>query len=159
MIKKIFIALLVLGILASIGWYATKPPSEEEIVKWGLTPSNQPQPTTTESTQSALLSIQEIKEGTGAAVKIGDSVVMHYKGSLQDGTVFDSSYDRGQPFETQIGVGEVIKGWDQGVPGMKVGGQRLLVIPPNLGYGESGSPPKIPPNATLFFEVELIEIK
>jgi len=95
---------------------------------------------------------------TGAAVKSGDSISINYTGTLQDGTKFDSSYDRGTPFETQIGVGSVIKGWDLGVVGMKIGGKRRLTIPPELGYGAQGQG-QIPPNSTLIFEVELMEIK
>lgn len=102
--------------------------------------------------------IEEIQTGNGSEVKTGDTVVMHYKGTLEDGTTFDSSYDRGEPFETPIGVGAVIKGWDMGVPGMKVGGKRKLTIPASLAYGDQGVG-SIPPNATLIFEVELLEIK
>lgn len=105
------------------------------------------------------LKITDTKLGEGEAVKTGDTVVMHYKGILDDGTEFDSSYKRNSPFTTTIGIGTVIKGWDQGIPGMKVGGKRKLVIPPDLGYGENGAPPNIPPNATLTFDVELLEIK
>ncbi len=104
------------------------------------------------------LVVEDIQVGTGSAtVEPGDDIVIHYKGTLTDGTVFDSSYDRGEPFQTQIGVGQVIEGWDEGVVGMKVGGKRKLTIPPNKGYGEQavGS---IPPNSTLIFEVELLEI-
>lgn len=107
---------------------------------------------------SAGLQIEDIKVGSGPAVKSGDTVVINYTGTLLDGTKFDSSYDRGQPFTTQIGVGQVIKGWDEGVVGMKVGGKRKLTIPPDLAYGDQavGS---IPPNSTLVFEVELMGIK
>ena len=108
--------------------------------------------------QQGELKTEDIKVGEGTEVKKGDTVVMHYKGTLTDGTQFDSSYDRGEPYETVIGVGQVIAGWDKGVPGMKIGGKPRLTIPPEMGYGESGSGP-IPPNATLIFEVELIEIK
>lgn len=105
------------------------------------------------------LKIEDIKVGEGAQVKNGDTVVIDYLGTLLDGKKFDSSYDRGQPFETQIGVGQVIKGWDLGVIGMKAGGKRKLTIPPELGYGERGAGEDIPPNSTLVFEVELREIK
>jgi peptidylprolyl isomerase len=109
-------------------------------------------------TQATELKIEDIKVGEGREVKSGDTVVIHYKGTLTDGTKFDSSYDRGEPFETQIGVGQVIKGWDLGVVGMKIGGKRKLTIPPSLGYGEQ-SAGSIPPNSTLIFELELIDIK
>jgi len=113
----------------------------------------------TKNTQITELKIEDLKVGTGSAVKSGDTVVMHYKGTLLDGTKFDSSYDHGTPFETQIGVGRVIKGWDEGVPGMKVGGKRRLTIPSDLAYGERGAGGSIPPNSPLIFEVELLEIK
>lgn len=105
------------------------------------------------------LKIEDLKEGTGPEVKEGDTVIMHYTGWLEDGTKFDSSHDRKQPFETPIGVGYVIKGWDMGVPGMKVGGKRKLTIPYHLGYGKYGVDPLIPGFATLIFEVELLKIK
>lgn len=105
------------------------------------------------------LKIEDIKKGEGQEVTSGDTVVMHYKGTLLDGTKFDSSYDRDEPFETRIGVGRVIEGWEIGIPGMKVGGKRKLTIPSVLAYGESGAGDVIPPNATLVFEVELLEIK
>lgn len=112
------------------------------------------------------LKIEDLKEGKGQAVKEGDTVVMHYIGWLEDpsassglGAKFDSSHDRNQPFETAIGVGYVIKGWDMGVPGMKIGGKRKLTIPHELGYGPYGAGEAIPPFATLVFEVELLEIK
>lgn len=104
------------------------------------------------------LKIEDIKVGSGSAVKSGDTVIINYVGTLEDGTKFDSSYDRGEPFETQIGVGRVIEGWDKGVVGMKVGGKRKLIIPPSLGYGDQAVGP-IPPNSTLIFEVELLDIK
>ncbi|MCX6726997.1 MAG: FKBP-type peptidyl-prolyl cis-trans isomerase [Candidatus Shapirobacteria bacterium] len=105
------------------------------------------------------LKIEDLVIGTGAEVKSGDTIEMNYVGTLVDGTKFDSSYDRGVPFETQIGVGQVIKGWDQGVPGMKVGGKRRLLIPSALAYGAQGAGGVIPPNADLIFEVELVSIK
>ncbi len=115
-------------------------------------------PTEPTLAQAEKLKIEDIQAGTGQEVKSGDNIVIHYKGTLTDGTKFDSSYDRGQPFETQIGVGQVIKGWDEGVIGMKVGGKRKLTIPPSLGYGEQAMG-SIPPNSTLIFEVELVGIK
>lgn len=105
------------------------------------------------------LVIEDIVVGKGAAVKDGDTVVMHYTGWLEDGSKFDSSHDRNEPFETPIGVGYVIKGWDQGVVGMKIGGKRKLTIPHELGYGKYGVDPVIPGFATLIFEVELLQIK
>lgn len=104
------------------------------------------------------LKIEDLKEGTGPEVKQGDTVVVHYKGTLEDGKQFDSSYDRKQPFETKIGVGYVIRGWDEGIPGMKVGGKRKLTIPYDKGYGKYGTN-GIPGFATLIFEVELVKIK
>lgn len=105
------------------------------------------------------LQIEDIKKGTGAEVKPGNTVVVHYTGWLEDGTKFDSSKDRNMPFETKIGVGYVIKGWDMGIVGMKKGGKRKLTIPYQFGYGEIGAMPDIPGYATLIFEVELLDIK
>lgn len=104
------------------------------------------------------LVIDDIKIGTGAEVKTGDNVTVNYIGTLQDGTEFDNSYKRGQAFPFTVGAGRVIKGWDQGLVGMKVGGQRILVIPPDLAYGEKGVGP-IPKNATLVFVIDLVAIK
>lgn len=102
--------------------------------------------------------IEEIKMGTGPEVKAGDTVSVHYIGTLTDGTKFDSSVDRGVPFETKIGVGRVIQGWDMGIVGMKKNGKRKLTIPYQYGYGEMGAPPAIPGFATLLFDVELLGI-
>lgn len=100
----------------------------------------------------------DIKIGKGADALLGTTVVVHYNGYLTDGTKFDSSRDKGEPFEFVLGKGEVVEGFDDGVFGMKVGGKRQLVIPPEMGYGEAGSG-AIPPNATLVFVVELLEVK
>lgn len=105
------------------------------------------------------LQIEELKPGSGAEAKAGNTVTVHYVGTLTHGQKFDSSRDRGQGFTFKLGAGQVIKGWDQGVAGMKVGSIRKLTIPPALGYGERGYPPVIPPSSTLIFEVELLGVK
>lgn len=107
---------------------------------------------------STKLNIEDIKLGGGDEVKAGDKVSVHYTGWLTDGTKFDSSLDRGQPFSFTVGAGQVIAGWEQGLLGMKAGGKRKLVIPAALGYGASGVPGAIPPNAILIFEIELLKI-
>jgi len=116
-----------------------------------------PAPGETVTTPSGLKYIDEVV-GTGASPKPGQNVTVHYTGTLENGTKFDSSVDRGQPYSFPIGTGQVIKGWDEGLMTMKVGGKRRLIVPPNLGYGSSGKG-TIPPNSTLIFEVELLGIK
>jgi peptidylprolyl isomerase len=119
--------------------------------------------TSTATTTASGLQITDTVPGTGASPKTGQTCVMHYTGWLyQDGVKgkkFDSSVDRGQPFEFTIGVGQVIKGWDEGVASMKVGGKRTLIIPAAIGYGARGAGGAIPPNATLMFDVELLGVK
>jgi FKBP-type peptidyl-prolyl cis-trans isomerase len=105
------------------------------------------------------LEINDLTVGKGKAAARGQKLSVHYVGKLTDGTEFDSSRPRGKPFEFELGRGDVIRGWDQGLAGMKVGGKRKLTIPPTLGYGVRGSPPKIPPNSTLVFEIELLDAK
>jgi FKBP-type peptidyl-prolyl cis-trans isomerase len=104
------------------------------------------------------LQIEDVVVGTGDEAKAGQKVTVHYRGTLTNGTEFDASYNRNQPFTFSLGAGEVIKGWDQGVAGMKVGGKRKLTIPPDLGYGARGAGGVIPPNATLVFDVELLKV-
>jgi peptidylprolyl isomerase len=161
----IIIILSVLAVLGLVVYVLTQQPSASE------TP--EPQQTTTSSelhratssesnrtmTQTNGLQITDETVGTGDAVKVGDTVSVHYRGTLQDGSEFDSSYKRGQPFSFKVGLNQVIQGWDQGLLGMKVGGKRRLVIPSELGYGPEGYPPIIPPSATLTFEIELLQIK
>ncbi len=110
--------------------------------------------------KTAVLKYQDLKEGTGEEARKGDTVEVHYTGWLTDGKKFDSSRDRGEPFVFKLGAGRVIKGWDAGVAGMKVGGKRKLTIPPELGYGDRGAGGGlIPPGATLVFEVELLRVR
>ena len=127
------------------------PMTEENLAEEALTEE------TLVTTDSGLQYV-DITEGTGAMPQAGQRVTVHYTGTLEDGTKFDSSRDRGRPFTFQIGVGQVIKGWDEGVSTMRVGGQRKLVIPAELGYGSRGAGGVIPPNATLIFDVELLRI-
>ncbi len=132
-----------------------------------VAPSPAPSPTTTPSPTPTVskmiqmengLKIQDLKVGTGPEAKSGFAVAVNYIGTLENGTKFDSSYDRGQPFQFMLGAGQVIKGWDIGVAGMKVGGKRKLIIPSDLAYGERTIGP-IPPNSTLVFEVELLAVQ
>jgi peptidylprolyl isomerase len=110
-------------------------------------------------TTASGLKYVEIAEGTGATPTKGQTISVHYTGTLENGTKFDSSRDRNQPFEFQVGTGQVIKGWDEGLMAMKVGDRRKLIIPAELGYGARGAGGVIPPNATLIFDVELLKIK
>lgn len=130
------------------------------------TDSEQPAATEQEQTEVTELNIKDTQTGEGAEAEAGMEVSVHYTGWLYDpdaadnkGTKFDSSLDRGQPFTFPLGAGMVIPGWDEGVAGMKVGGQRTLIIPPDMGYGAQGSGALIPPNATLIFDVELLDMQ
>ena len=110
-------------------------------------------------TTASGLQYADLQVGEGASPEKGDMVVVQYTGRLEDGTVFDSSYQRSQPFSFTLGVGQVIQGWDEGVASMQVGGKRRLVIPPELAYGPRGAGGVIPPNATLEFDVELLDVR
>jgi FKBP-type peptidyl-prolyl cis-trans isomerase FkpA len=136
---KLFAALLVLGMLSPT-------------LLQGATMSDT-------TTTASGLKYEDIKQGDGDVATAGKTVSVHYTGWLTDGKKFDSSKDRGQPFDFPLGGGRVIKGWDEGVQGMKVGGVRKLTIPPNLGYGSRGAGGVIPPDATLIFEVELLKVR
>jgi len=113
----------------------------------------------TQSIMADGVQINNIIEGSGAEITNHSKILVHYTGKLQDGTKFDSSYDRGEPFSFQIGLRQVIEGWEIGLMGMKVGGKRTLVIPPELAYGERGAGDLIPPNATLTFDVEIVDVE
>ncbi|MEK7497862.1 MAG: FKBP-type peptidyl-prolyl cis-trans isomerase [Patescibacteria group bacterium] len=148
--------LLIIGFLLALGV------GGYFIFKNSLVPTASPSATISESpisTMETQLKIEDITVGTGVEATAGKKVTVNYSGTLTDGTKFDSSYDRGVPFSFNLGAGEVIKGWDMGVLGMKVGGKRKLTIPASLGYGAQGAGGVIPPNATLIFEVELLDVK
>ena len=149
--KPIFLITLTLGVVGGILFITF------------LSRTGQPQEDTMQTNQNQQgqeqkepgdLQIEDLVVGTGAEAQIGNTLSVHYKGTLLNGTMFDSSYNRGTPFQFPLGMGRVIQGWDQGVKGMKV-----LVIPPELAYGAAGVPGAIPPNSTLVFEVELLDVK
>jgi FKBP-type peptidyl-prolyl cis-trans isomerase len=113
----------------------------------------------TEVTTASGLKYVDLVQGTGESPRPGQKVTVHYTGTLEDGTKFDSSVDRGEPYTFAIGTGSVIRGWDEGIMTMKAGGKRKLIVPSQLGYGAEGRPPNIPPNATLIFDIELLGVK
>lgn len=168
--KKVLVVLIVIvAIVLGYMFFASKsanaPVTKTETEKAAPQEAKKAsQPTTNnqsnETKKPMELEIKTTQEGTGdRVVKSGDNIAVHYTGKLTDGTKFDSSVDRGTPFEFQIGQGMVIAGWEQGLLGMKVGEKRTLTIPSEMGYGARGAGAVIPPNATLIFDVELISIK
>ena len=150
-------ALAVVALLAACGdgQEASPTPTPTATQVEGGLPPVSGEPTVTASG----LQFIDIEVGTGDAPQSGQTVEAHYTGWLADGTKFDSSLDRGQPLSFVLGAGQVIASWEEGVASMKVGGKRRLIIPPELGYGERGYPPVVPPNAQLIFDVELLAIK
>jgi FKBP-type peptidyl-prolyl cis-trans isomerase len=144
-IKKTAFALVILSVAGAFSACTKKSETQQS--------------TTTTEAAPAGLKIEELKKGEGAVATAGKMVSVHYTGWLTNGTKFDSSVDRGQPFTFKLGAGQVIQGWDKGVEGMKVGEKRKLTIPPELGYGAAGAGSVIPPNATLVFDVELLKVE
>jgi FKBP-type peptidyl-prolyl cis-trans isomerase len=143
------------GSAEALGEGGAMPNSSQKTVSKVISP---PTPIGEPKTSPTGLIYVTIKEGTGPDCKPGDSIKVNYVGKLSTGEKFDASADHGGSFPTQIGVGGVVPGWDEGIPGMKVGESRRLTVPPLLGYGPNGSPPVIPANATLIFDIELVEI-
>ena len=150
--------ILICACLATLFACASAQATDKKSTKAAAAKPAAAAPSKPVTTASGLI-YEDLVVGKGAVAKGGDRVSVHYTGWLTDHTKFDSSRDRGVPFEFPLGMGQVIPGWDQGVVGMKVGGKRKLTIPPNLGYGATGAGGVIPPNATLIFEVELLGIK
>jgi FKBP-type peptidyl-prolyl cis-trans isomerase FkpA len=178
MIKNVFISVFVVALVGATGWLlynrvqtsaqkdsgllgyasqtvATPTPSVGTRAMNTFSPTSAPQ----KQTLAGGLEVEDVVVGTGTEAKAGHAVSVHYTGWLTDGTKFDSSLDRKQPFQFVLGKGMVISGWDLGVAGMKVGGKRKLTIPAALGYGEAGAGGVIPPNATLMFDVELLSVQ
>lgn len=163
--KSIFIVIAVVALLVGAGIYflsiktsnnqdLASSPSEDIIESSEEVVAGEPIKSKMEG-----LKIEDLKVGTGAEAVSGKKITVNYSGTLTDGTKFDSSYDRGEPFSFNLGAGEVIQGWDKGFAGMKIGGKRKLTIPSELGYGAQGAGGVIPPNATLIFEVELLKVE
>lgn len=169
MVKKTFIYVVVLFLVSIAGWFFVNKARDASKVSdissiLSETPDPTPTPNSMEENSNANdwvklpngLQIKDIVVGYGKEAHEGDIVAAHYTGTLEDGTKFDSSYDRGEPFAFILGGGMVIKGWDIGLVGMKVGGKRKLIIPPDLGYGSKGAGGVIGPNVTLYFDIELV---
>lgn len=156
MIKKY----LIFFVLATLILYFGKVTSQSTSNKGSLGEKKMMKEVTNEKISETKSGLKYVikKEGNGAKPKKGQLVTVHYTGTLENGTKFDSSLDRGEPFSFEIGAGQVIKGWDEGVIDMKIGEKRKLIIPPQLGYGSRGVPNVIPPNSTLVFDVELLKV-
>lgn len=155
----LIVSVVIFAIICAVAFWPQRQKLMTQKAETQVTTSTAAGGETTEgdASMSGQLIIEDTLVGTGAEVQSGDTIKIHYTGTLEDGTVFDSSVERGEPLEAQIGVGMLIPGWDQGIPGMKIGGKRHLVIPAELGYG-SRAVGSIPANSTLIFDVELLEI-
>lgn len=152
MSKKSVVILVILILIVVMGFVFLKP--QEQFVQ------EQPALDNLQNINSQIttMQIETLNEGIGEGAKVGDNIAVHYTGTLENGTKFDSSLDRNEVFEYTLGQNRVIQGWEKGLLGMKVGEKRKLVIPPELAYGPNGVPPVIPPNATLNFEIEMMSI-
>ncbi len=168
MTKNTILAIAVILIGSAIWFFVNKYNGQENkpmpSPSLSPSPSMTPLPTSQQTPGPIMnypggLKIQDLVIGTGDEAVNGKMLSVHYTGTLENGTKFDSSVDRGEPFSFLLGSGQVIQGWEQGFKGMKVGGKRKIIIPPNLGYGSRGAGGVIPPNATLIFEVELLAVK
>ena len=157
MTKTFFIFLTLVLVIGGGIWLFMRKNNEVQSASIDTISSGTPTPTPTMVPNG--LQLEDLKVGTGPEAKSGQVVTVHYTGTLTNGQKFDSSVDRGQPFSFILGGGMVIKGWDQGLLGMKVGGKRKLIIPPDLAYGERGAGGVIPANATLVFEVDLLGVQ
>jgi FKBP-type peptidyl-prolyl cis-trans isomerase len=157
--KKSYLPLLLLAVIFTTGCVREAANTKQKTGGDVSGYSTQSKDASAQTTMNGDLKKEDLTVGTGAEAVAGKEVTVHYIGTLQDGTKFDASRDHGQPFTFPLGGGQVIKGWDEGVVGMKIGGKRKLTIPPEMGYGAQGAGGVIPPNATLVFEVELLEVK